>query len=101
MQYFLSFFSFIYLVLQLVHLEAVKVGQRSTNLALFNLLGPGGLVPSSNNITLFQGLLEGSLTNTTGKLLENNGGQNQTAVRESLTRNTGGGTVNESLHILN
>lgn len=94
----LSFFC--YLVLQLVQLETVEIGQRSTNLTLFDLLGPGGLVPGSNGIALFQSLLKSGLTDTTGEFLENNGSQNQTAVRESLTSNASGGTVNESLIII-
>jgi hypothetical protein len=84
------------LILELQQFETVKVRQRSTNVTLFNLLGPSGLVPGSNNFTLFQNLLESGLTSVTGKALENKRSQDHTAVRESLTGNTSSGAIDES-----
>jgi hypothetical protein len=85
------------LVLQLGQLETVEIGQVGTDLALFELLGPSRLFPSGNSLGLVQSLNETSLTNVTGKVLEDKGSQNHTTVRESLTDNTGGRTIDESL----
>jgi hypothetical protein len=85
------------LVLQLGDLETIEIGQVSTDLALFELLGPSRLFPGGNSFSLFQSLLESSLTSVTGKVLDNERSQDQTLVRESLTDNTGGRTIDESL----
>lgn len=89
-----------YLVLQLSQLETVKVRQRSTNLALFDLLGPSSLVPGSNNVSLFDGLLKSTLTDVTGKILEDDGSQDHATERESLTGNASSRAVDESLLLI-
>lgn len=86
-----------YLALELLDLEAVKVGQRGTGLAGGDLLSPGGLVPLGDNIRLGQVLLDDLFTSTTGKILDDQRSQSQVVVREGLTSNTGGRTIDESL----
>lgn len=86
-----------YLVLELGQLETIKVSQVSTNLALFELLGPGSLSPLLDGLVLLQSLLESGLTDSTGKVLEDKRSQNHTTEGESLTSDTGGRTIDESL----
>lgn len=87
------------MVLELGQLETIKVSQVSTNLALLELLGPGGLGPLLNGLVLLQSLLERGLTDGTGKILEDKRSQNHTTEGESLTSDTGGRTIDESLCI--
>jgi DNA/RNA endonuclease YhcR with UshA esterase domain len=89
------------LVFQLQQLETVKVGQVGANLALLELLGPSSLVPGSNSLVLLQSLDKGSLTNGTREVLEDKRSQDHTAEGESLTNDTGGGTIDESTVVIN
>ena len=89
------------LVLELGQLETIKVSQVSTNLALLELLGPGGLGPLLNGLVLLQSLLERGLTDGTGKILEDKRSQNHTTEGESLTSDTGGRTIDESAVMIN
>ena len=90
-----------YLVLELGQLETIKVSQVSTNLTLFELLGPGSLGPLVNSLVLLQSLLKSRLTDSTRKILEDKRSQDHATEGESLTSDTSGGTIDKSTVVVN
>jgi hypothetical protein len=86
-----------YLALELLELESVEVAKSSTGSTALQLLGPAGLVPGADGVVLLESLGKSALTNSTGKILDDERSQGKTSVSESLAGDTGGGTVNQGL----
>lgn len=90
-----------YLALELLELESVEISKSSTGDTALQLLGPAGLVPSGDSVVLLESLGKSGLTSSTGKVLDDERSQGKTSVSESLTGDTGGGAVNQSLFHFN
>lgn len=84
------------LLTELHELEAVKVGEGSTDSAPLELLGPTGGLPLGDDLLGLKGLANGGGTGSTGKVLDLEGSQGHVLVGVGVTGDTSGGTLDES-----
>lgn len=89
------------LLLEQHDVETVKVSHLTLVLACGLLLGPGGLGPLLCHVLLVEELLDDGRSGATGQSLECETGKGQVSVTKSLTGNTGGGAVDDSLVVVN
>ena len=83
------------------NLEALKVVELLPLDTALAVLCPGAVVPDFLNTSLLPGGANGSVAGTTGKLLDNDGGEGDVCERDGVAGDDslglGGGTVNKDL----
>lgn len=77
--------------------KSLEVGARLPPRLGRDLLGPGGSLPLGGNLSGIELLLNRRGTGGSGKRLEDEGGEGELLVRNGLSGNRGGGSVDESL----